>query len=655
MVAIVRAMASLGLGVCLTLGVPTPTHAIADPGSGVQVEPGDATGVAVAPQLSLKSLGSSSTIAFYGTVGTSSLTFPVPLGLVPASVDAMLETPVGMASGVLTVSQDDRTLSRVDLPPGDRTPVSIPLAGAKIVDNAVTVLLRTYLTPVENYCFDPTNPLRLVDASIRYDGVELGPLVIADFLPPVLQQLNIYLPAQPSRAETDAAIRLATAVVARYGQQRTEVTVLPLAAGATAPPAPSLPLQRQVVIRDDPGTDVSLMGTEGVPALSITGPGAELTNQTRLLSSDLGRLAMSSKAVVGPLRSSPQLPADTTTLRQLGQPGVNATALAPQVSIALDQTRLGRSAHGVRVLLRGSYTPLPAAVGGQLVVTVGNETIDRWPADTSGDINRWVEVPDRLLQRYTNLGVAVQISGNTGRCGEFQPITLTIDGESTVESKRSVPPTPGGFQSLPQALMPRVEVGVEDGFDDARRAVQILVALQRLSALPIDTSVVNLQDAIASSGPAVLVSAGGWTDKRLKLPVAVDTSTQLTVGSPDGTGDPTTLTLDPNMSYGSLQTVYDGSRTVLVATSNGSPEQLDALLDWVDADTPRWSQVKGIALIAAAGHEPVAFGADDPGSLQAGPTAQRPAVMWAAGVALAMLVAGSAFALFRRRRVRRTP
>ena len=84
------------------------------------MSPIDGAGEAVAPQLSLDSLGSDSTVAFYGAEGTASVTIPVPLGLVPASIDAVLEIPVNMASGVLTVTQDDRVLSRVDLPAVDR-------------------------------------------------------------------------------------------------------------------------------------------------------------------------------------------------------------------------------------------------------------------------------------------------------------------------------------------------------------------------------------------------------------------------------------------------------------------------------------------------------------------------------------------------------
>lgn len=613
-------------------------------------EPGGAGLLADAPTLGLADVGSEPTLAFYGAAGVASLTVPVPQGLLPAALDVVVEPPVNLATGTLTVMQEDRTLSRVVLPNADRVPLSIPLAGVRVTDNAVTLTLRSYLVPLEGYCLDPSNPLRLIDAAVRYEGVESPPTTVADFLPPVLQKLNLFLPRSPSRTESDAAVRLATAVVAHYGKQNTEVAVIALDEGQIAPPGPSLPLERSVVIREEPDSAVALQGDMGVPSLLISGPPSELTNQTRAMWGDFGRLAQSSKAVVGPLRSSPQLPPDVTTLRQLGQSGVNATALAPQVSIPLDQTRLGRPAHDIRVHLRGSYTPLPSSVGGQLVAAIGGETIDRWPTDNAGIIDRWVDVPDRLLHRYTNLGVAINITGNTGRCGEFQPITLTIDGDSPVESKLAKPPLPGGFQALPQALMPRVEIGIGDVFDDTRRAVAILVGLQRLSALPIDTVVTSLEGAIASSNPAVLVDADGWADDRITLPVNGNSAGDIVVEDVDGTGEQGKLTLDPALRFASLQTMYDAKRTLLIATSNNSPDQLDVLLGWLDSDVERWSRLTGNALVAAPGHDPVlvATANQDP---PASPT-QRPALLWwgiGAGVVAVVAIAAGLITLRSRR------
>lgn len=558
--------------------------------------------------------------------------------------------PVNLQAGMLTVTQDERTISRVPLPAADRMSVVIPLAGVTIVDNAVTLTLRTYLVPVDGYCLDPTNPLRLTDAAVRYDGAEMPPAMVADFLPPVLRKLTIFIPARPLIIESDAAIRLATAVVARYGKQNPEVAVLALAEGRTDPPEPSAPMERQIVIGEGPETSVGLRG-DGVPWLMISGPPDQLTNQARLLSSDLSRLALSSKAVVGPLKSSPQLPTDLTTIRQLGQPGVNATALSPQVTIALDQTRLGRSVRNLRVHLRGSYTPLPTTIGGSVVTAVNGETIDQWPIDGAGLIDRWVDIPDRLRQRYTNLGVAINITGDTGRCGEFQPITLTIDGESPVQSMRANPPLTGGFQSVPQALMPRVEVGVgNDAFADTARAASVLVGLQRMSALPIDTVVMPLQQAIDSSNPAILISADGWSDQRITLPVGAE-SGELAVEGIDGSTGQTTLTLDPGQRFRSLQTVLDGQRTLLIATSNGAPEQLDSLLAWLDAVPARWSKLSGNAVISPPGRDPVTITAEDSQQPMTPAEDGDGVPYWWIGAGLvAMVVAGTGLVLWRSRR-----
>lgn len=627
----------------LTVGTFTPQTALGEPAeNGVPAE---------SPVLGLRSLGANSTIAFYGAQGTETLTIPVPQGLVPAELTVIVEIPINLQAGMLTATQGERTISRVPLPLGDRVPVVIPLDGVSVVDNAVTLILRSYLVPVEGYCLDPTNPLRLTDSAIRYDGAEIPPATVADFLPPILRKLTIFIPAQPLYIESEAAGRLATAVVARYGKQNTEIVVSPLPDGRADPAEPSAPMERQIVIREGPEVVVALGPADGVPSLLVSGPPNQLINQARLLSSDVSRLAVSSRAVVGPLKTVPQLPADMTTIRQLGQPGVNATALNPQVSIGLDQTRLGRSVRNVRVHLRGTYTPLPTTIGGSVVVAINGETIDQWPADSAGVIDRWVDIPDGLLQRYTNLGVALNISGNTGRCGEFQPITLTIDGDSPVQTSRADPPLTAGFQSMPQALMPRIEVGLgEDAFADTRRAVSILVGLQRMSALPIDIAVMPLQQAIDSPNPALLISSGGWSDQRIELPVSADDSGELTVADADGGTDATTLTMDPAQRFGSLQTVFDGRRTLLIATSNGAPEQLDALLGWLDADPVRWTRLTGTAVLAPTGRDPVTFGAVVPQQSDTSGAGGDGLPYWWFGAGIVALVAAGAGLIWRRTR-----
>jgi hypothetical protein len=621
----------------------------------VGAAPEDGVARADSPTLSLRDLGSAPDLAFYGQNDVETVDIPVLPGLTPTALNVTALVPVFVRVATLTVLQDDRVITRLDVPTGGQVPLSIPLPGVRVVDNAVSLMVRAYLLPEEGYCLDPTNPLRLTNVIVTYDGVEAVPTAVADFLPPILRRLTIYVGARPSLGVSDAAVQLAAAITAHYGRQYPAINVASLGDNASPPAGSGQPFERQIVIVEGPTAGVSLQqGDGGMPSLMVTGPPNELTNQARLITSGVARYALSSGAVVGPLRSAPQLTTNLTTIRKLGQPGVNSTALSPDVYIGLDQTRIGRAAHNIRVHLRGSYTPLPQSIGGRLVASVGGETIDRWSVTADGVIDRWVDIPDRLLQRYTNLLVKLDISGNTGRCGEFQPLTLTIDGESEVESTPAKPPVPSGFQSMPQSLMPRVQVGIgSDAFADTVRAATIVVGMQRLSALPLDTVVMPLQQAIDSPNPSVLISADGWDHPDIKLPVLAPKSIPMTLDVLDDSGQPTTLALEPALRFASLQTVFDGKRSLLVATSNGVPGQLDELLRWLAVDRQRPAALDGVALVSVPGRDPVTvLGTQD---ATANPEAGVKAMVnpwWPAAGVLALLVGGFAWWLWLRRRGR---
>jgi hypothetical protein len=616
--------------------------------------PGDGGIVSTSPTLSLETLGGGESLSFAGQQGAVALTIPVPEGLTPTDLRATVQLPPNTQGATLTVVQDDETLSSVNVPLAERSGITLPLRGAEVVDNAVAVTLRSFLVLPTNLCvFDQTNQLTLLSPSVVFAGVEAIPTAVADFLPPVLQQLTIALPAAPTQAESDAAVALTSAVVAYYGEQTVDVVLEALSEGQPALSTPSAALERQIAIVERPESAVTLLGTVGVPALLLSGPAPDLINQTRLLTSDMSKLAVSSKAVAGPLRVSPQLPPDSTTLRDLGEPGASATALTdPQVSIGLDQTRLGRPTGDIRVHLEGSYTPLPPNYGGQVVVSVGDQVLERWATDASGTIDKMVEVPNRLLQRFTDLNVAVDAAGDTGGCGETGPITLNISGDSPVQSSPATPPVPPGFQSVPQTLMPQVQVGMTVGsFADTVRAVSIVEGVQRLSAIPLGTSVVPLETAASSKSPAILIAADNWDDPAIDLPITRSGNNPINLAGIDGNGEKTTLTLDPSVNFGSLQTVVDGNRTLLVATSTGAPGQLDSLLNWLGADDERWVRLNGNALVAVPDRDPVALSIDmDAPTTSSDDSEDRSLIRWIGGGVLVAIAIGVAVVVIRSRR-----
>lgn len=128
--------------------------------------------------ITLTDMGKPNPLAFYGDQGNAELTFPVPRGMVPAALKATVEVPVNVRTGVIAVTQKDRTIARVPLPTSDLAPITIPLAGVAVEDNAVTVTLRTSLVPEQGYCLEPTTPLRLTDGVVSFGGTEIAPTTV---------------------------------------------------------------------------------------------------------------------------------------------------------------------------------------------------------------------------------------------------------------------------------------------------------------------------------------------------------------------------------------------------------------------------------------------------------------------------------------------
>lgn len=560
------------------------------------------------PTFALADLGSSNTISFNVNrdLTSSSLNFPVPPGLSPVALLTTLEVPANLRSGKLTVTQNDRTISRMELPAHDQAQLVIPLTGVQVSGNWVNITVTISALAPDGYCWNPLAPIRFVNTAVTFTGAELAPTSIATFLPPVVRKLIIAIPAKPSQPESDAAVQLAATMTMRYGGQHPGLTVVALPDGSVAPPNPTMPFERQIVIKEGPDKGLSLQGDAAtMPTLLISGPGNELTNQARLLSDDSLQYALSRKAIAGILTGEKKFADATTTLQQLNGSGLTSEAMWPQVGIDVDQSRFGRPLKDIRVHLIGSHTPLPNNFGGEIIVSVDGQTVERWPAPADGVIDRWVSIPDRLLKRSTTLQVSVHTTGDYGHCGDYLPMLLKIEGSTTIQSNAADQPLPPGFQSLPQALMSPVQIGIgTDAFADTVRAAQIAAGLQETSAVPLSTTVTSARQAIDSGHGAVVMSSDGSVDGAVALPFNAKGSS-ISITGLDVKGQATTLTLEPAIHAGSLQTVYDGKRTLLVATSNGAPEQLDTLLQWLSSERGRWSNLNGRAIISVPGREPV--------------------------------------------------
>ncbi|RIK05396.1 MAG: hypothetical protein DCC47_18320 [Acidobacteria bacterium] len=611
-----------------------------------------------------QTLGFGDTVAFRGHSDTATLTVPVPDGLRPAAFDTTVQMPANVSRGWIDVQSQGLLLARIDLPAaGTLVPVSLPLEAAPVMDRAVTVTLTVHLLPFDGICPEDWTDRSVVlrDGRVRYTGAPTPPAVVADFLPPILESLELSLPADPTPAESATALDLTAAVTAQYTGRPLRVTVQPLPGDDAVPPAPAGPFTRQIAIVETDGAGAAALVDVpgGVPALAVTGNADALRNQARLVTSDISSVAVASAATVGTLGLPPRLSPDATTLGELGLGALTDTGVGVvEVPLGIDQTRLGRPSHNLRINLQGSYTPLPTTEGGLVSVTVGDTVVDSWPADATGRLDRWITVPDTVLGRVTDVVVSLRSTGGTHQCGLQQPMTLTVDAGSRVTTEPADPPQPGGFRSLPQALLPKVNVAAtEAGIADTARAVALVAGLQGLTSVPLDPEWVSLDEAATGSTPAIVVAADGRVPEQLELPLTGTQGRTLDLVDP-ATGDATTVTFPTDVEFASLQVARDGERAVLVAAATDVPAELDRTLGWLAAQPQRWAELDGDVLFTTADRDPVELALTDPATESTSQQSLAASTTWVlvgGGIVLAAGLAAAVIGALRWRRGRPRP
>lgn len=573
------------------------------PGVGTaSAQDSDDTTVGTGQSVPFSELGRPADLQFVSDSAPVTVTLPVPDGLQARRLTGTLTTPMDFRQGWLEVRSDGRVVQRVEIPAANEEgiPLSVPLDGLPVTDRSVTLTITSHYIPIDNRCYDRSQfaPLTLRDATVDYAGTERQPASPAEFLPPILRKLTIYVADPSSAAEQNAALTLSTAVVNHYGNQPTRVEVTQAPAGGVPSVAPAL-FERSIAVAGASEARIGLEPTPaGAPVLRITGNETALSSQVDLFVANLDGYAAASRAIAAPDVKVPEVAQDVVSLEQLKIGSLTASGLNHiEVPIEVNQTQLGRPIRDLSAHLFGTYVPLPPSRSGILTVSLGGTQLASAPLDSSGKFDVRADVPNNLLSRFMTLTVALDITGDF-QCGTSDASSLTVDPRSTVSSHLASPPLPGGFASLPQTLLPTVDVGLGDnGLGDLRRANQLLVQMQHSSYLPLQPRVRPLTEAATDTLPAILVAADGNLPQSVRQPLA--------------SADPALLALQGvagTTPYGTLQVIEQGNRTVVLATSNGEPRDLDALLGWLDADPSQFPRLTGDVLIGPRDAQPFAIG-----------------------------------------------
>jgi len=556
-------------------------------------------------ELPLALLGYGEAVRISGQLEQRELHMPIPDGLHPIELRTLAFTSPDVESGYLEVLDGQRSLFSLALQPPQMS-LTIPLGEAMVQGQRLSLTFLVRLRTVDDACVNSLTGawLDLRSVALVLGGEARPPTTVGVFFPPILSGLRLFVPPSPTAAEAEAALRLAMAVTSRYAPQRPAITLEALAQDEALPlGAESMPFERAVVIRESSSTRIALeAGQAGWPLLLMSGPAPALSRASRLLVDDLAPAAAAPSLSSIEFDRPEQLQGERLALSSLGNTRLQVSGVGRmEIPFSFAQADLGGPIRTLALRLLGTYTP-PAAGARAMLSVLFNATLLRTiPLEREGAFDLYLSMPQELLYRDNLLTVRFEYTPPEGRCRlGVDPFTAQVGPGSYVQVQRGQA-LPAGFGRFPQALSRGFEVAFEQFDQDSlSSALGMVVALQRLSKIPLHLTMVPWGSALLSKEPALLVAANPHSAAELKPPLIPE---PLAV-TDQGGGE--LLRLEADATFAALEAFESQGRDVLLLTRRGSqgPELQRRLISALEDGPQGWSALQGDVLLQTGPTEP---------------------------------------------------
>jgi hypothetical protein len=605
---------------------------------------------------SFQQLGLAQSYSFQGSGTSVGIILPVPENLQPSVIVGTLIVPPDFGTGTLVVSSGTTYVSSFSLPANSGhqqlVPFFVSVANAPIANQTESLNLSVEQAAgggaLQSTTCSSTLPLKLINPNVGYSGSFATPTTIANFFPPVLTNLVLYVPNPFTTAEATAALNVAATAADSYQLVPMAVAVKPWD-GTHLPDAPTGPLARAIVINQSNDAVVRLSNdSTGTPLLVMSGSAVTLPEQTTLLSSAMAKVIQSSSATVLKSLSTPTIRQSQMTFSQLGITGTATFSGQQQLNLNVNESMLGGVATSMAVNLLAQYTPVEPGAKGSVDVTSGGVELGTQALDGSGKLDMQLNIPGPLIVRSTPLLLTASYFPAGFHCGGgTRTMTFTIDPRSTVTPTFTTGGT-GGFPALPQSLLPTFDVAFDQpSANRLNAAVSTLCGLQRLSSVLLHPIAVPMAQAIGGGAPVLVVSDAANVPRSLHPPLEHQKSGSYKVN------DASSGQFQMGGSLASLQAFADPTnhRTVLLASTSGGWPLMDTLFAWLGNTAQKWLALTGDVLAVGPGGTPANVAVDAGGTPTfAATSANHRALFIGIGILfLLALLALITWALLRRR------
>ena len=497
--------------------------------------------------LSLTNLGYPAPISLVGAEAETTLYLPVNPGLEAEALDLLLAA-LPEARGVLEVLAAERPLLQAPLP---AKTLRVPLKGVPAENGFLTLTLRVRF-PAEDLCAaQRLYRLRLLPESrLHLSGRPTPPKTLAEFFPPYLERVVLYLPDPPPPEAAQATLWLAGFLARTYPGRVPELDLEPY------PPRwpPASPFTRYVVWLEEIGAQVQgfalLLGDLAEAArLFLAQPGLR---EAPFPGEATQTLTLKAPEELGPRVSLAQLGHGPKRVEGYGT--LTAAYTFALADLGPDHLPLG-------LRLRAVHSPVEPKRGYAELLLNG---VAFYTAPLEGTVlDLYTPLPSRLLERNNTLEVRFHYAPPEGRCtyGAL-PFTATLDPGSYLVLGRGE--LLSGLDAFPQALLPQFWVYLEplDRFK-LQLAARLVQALQETTRTPLRPEVAS------DPHPRPLLALGGpGLPQTLKAPLRTPGFRLV-----DGAGT-LWLEVNPGAPYAALQAFASEGGPVLLLSHTSQDGRL---------------------------------------------------------------------------------
>ena len=554
--------------------------------------------------ISLDTLGFSEALPFKGVLAERVVSVPVETGLRPVAFSATLKLSPTVRTGVFSVQNNERTLNSYELPfKSPEKQILIPLSEKEVVDDVVTLKLKSVLNPDTSSCAAyHLMWAELSNAKLHFKGKVSIPENVASFWPTHLESLTVFANDPPSAAEAEAIFSLVSHA-ARLARSKALVTKIRPRSEladyilARSKKPSSQAFHRAVVLSLENTSELKIeRADQQVFYLKISSSKEKLAEVVHNSLDIAKKLMVSDRAIVSSTSPMPRQDwREVVTLKDLGYSDLRLQGNgSTEYNLTFSQADVGGSIENAGLRISGKHSPIPEGSNAYLAVLFNGGLVNSVPLSGTGSFDFYSYLPTFLVRRDNNLALRLHYTppGRLCRLGTSE-IILSINNNSYLELNKgqALPP---GFERFPQIFLPRFQVAFDKlSLASVQAASDILSALQLLTKEPLRPSVASWTEAAKSELPLLAIAATSSNAKLLDP--LLDSSPFMLIDS----REKELLRVNPGIPFSLLQAYTEKNKHILLLTHHRNPEGFQNLGSYLSRGEG-WYDLGGDVLLLPA-------------------------------------------------------